>query len=97
MLKACGDSYSLLCILLLCIGNYAYGYRVTETKKIRLVIIAVRFSVFSTDFLLQYSPDHDIQATQAPSHPFGLIKSTDQTKRIPLRIIIISKNVFIIV
>jgi hypothetical protein len=51
-------------------------------------------SVDSIDFLLPYSFEPAAHPIPNPSHPFGLIRSTDVTKTIHVRIRITVKSVF---
>jgi len=51
--------------------------------KITDVIMATFFNVVSIDFLLQYSFElSEAHQIQKPTHHFGLIKSTDNMKRV---------------
>lgn len=55
---------------------------------------AVFLRVDSIDFLLPYSFDPAAQPIHNHNHPFGLIRSTDTAKIIPVRMRAIINNVF---
>ena len=72
-----------------------YGRNNAVIKNSIPDISAVFLRVDSIDFLLQYSFDQLDQPIHNPSHPFGLIKSTEITKTIPTTIRATINNVFI--